>query len=177
MDKKQTVLASKESGSKSAFTRRGFTFDMDARKSKVETQMVWSESQATLWVAGYKTLRMVFFLLGLFFLVYLEKYGMTGLFLWMVWFGMFMFFYFNCQFRWNAPDVLTSGRILDLYSKVSVCPYQKQIIQDAVKNNLVLRQRDLDFAQRIFDKHQAYLFQKEEDEKMHRVLYDIRHDC
>lgn len=177
MDKKLTVLASKESGSKSAFTRRGFTFDMDARKSKVETQMVWSESLATLFVGGFKTLRMVFFLIGLFCLTNQQNYDVIALLWWMVWFGMFMFFYLKYQFRWSAPDVLTSDKVIDLYSKVSVCPYQKQIIQDAVKNNLVLRQRDLDFAQRIFDKHQAYLFQKEEDEKMHRVLYDIRHDC
>lgn len=177
MDKKLTVLASKESESKSAFTRRGFTFDMDTRKSKVETQMVWSESHAALFVGGYKTLRMVFFLIGPICVCSSKIIG-TGLaFVFLCVWGFALLGVASIHgLRWSAPDVLTSDKIFDLYSKVSVCPYQRQIIQDAVKNKLVLRQRDLDFAQRIFDKHLAYLSQKEEDEKMHRVLYDIRHD-
>ncbi len=172
MDKKLSVLASKESGSKWAFTRRGFTFDMDARKPKVETQMVWSERQATLFVGGYKILRAVFFLIGPASVFA----GSLAFVYWCAWVFAFVGVAANYGLSWSGPDVLTSDQVQDLYSKVSVCPYQKQIIQDAVKNNLVLRQRDLDFAQRIFDKHQAYISQKEEDEKMHRVLYDIKHD-
>lgn len=169
MDKQLTNLAS---------NRRGFAFDMHARKSKVETQKVWTESQATLSVGCYKILRMVFILLGPICACSSKIIG-TGLgFVFVcVWMFAYLGIAIKYRLRWSAPDVLTSEEVSDLYSKVSVCPYQKKIIQDAVKNNLILRQRDLDFAQRIFDKHQTYLSQQEEDEKMHRVLNDIRHDC
>jgi hypothetical protein len=149
-----------------------------------ETQKVWTDKQAKFWLCCFDIFILGWFLAvvaGIYFLmgensrehpahdlVYLSTLAAM--------FGL-MLFGLTKQLSWPAARVLSAEQITDLYAKVSVCPAQLGIIQSAVKSNLTLRQRDLEFVNSLHEMHQASVSQKDAEVKRQKVLEDIKRKC
>lgn len=152
-----------------------------------ETQKVWTDKQARFWIAFSKIFAVTWLLM-----VIAGIYVMTdenfvrnpyrdpdSIFVSIPTIaGLFGFILFGLMYRFFWPDTLplTAEQISDLYDKVSVCPHQMDIIKDAVRHNFILRKRDLEFANRIYQIHQERISQQVEDEKKQKVLQAIKDD-
>jgi hypothetical protein len=154
----------------------------DASSPLMKTQKVWSDRKARVFVLVFKCLRLAFFLYGPFAVFVITSDFVSigvklsfigGLFIWFV--SLFLFA-IRTGFHWESPQPLTAGEICVLYGKVTNFPDQKQIIQEAVRQDQTLRNRDLAFVNLICEELDRYQKEKDEREWRQQVLYDIKHD-
>lgn len=157
---------------------------MEVIEPKPETQKVWSDKQANFWISCFEILIVGWFVMvvaGIFFLMgenskHHPAHDLVYTLTLVGMFGLMLFGTIN-KLSWPAARILSAEQISDLYAKVSVCPYQMAIIKEAVRNDLTLRQRDLEFANWIYKMHQASISQQEEEVNRQKVLQDIKREC
>lgn len=164
------------------FKMRGNTYDSGEGAKRVKTQKVWSNQQAFFYKLCFRVARGIFMMCGPFCVWSLSPYGslqqhVGPLFLILIWWMVF-FVFFGAAYlwRWSAHDPLCADQIIELYKNVSVCPSQKEIIQEAVRNNFTLRNRDLQFALKIKKEYDDALAKREEEIKRQVVLSAIKQD-
>lgn len=164
------------------FKRSGNTYDSGEGAKRVKTQKVWSNQQGFFYKLCFRLVRGIFFMYAPFFLWSvgphsdLKEYAFLLFCLFFWWMVFFMFFGVAYKWHWSAHDPICADEIIELYKHVSVCPSQKEIIQEAVRNNFTLRNRDLQFAMKIKKEYDDAIAKREEEFKRQMVLSKIKQD-